>query len=102
MIDALESAIRTGNDLVIGLTVGQVLESMKKIHDRDDYIAPGPDGIRFNPGSLSRADTNLVVGQTITTDGKERMRVNPGVWPQGDTLLKMGDAGSTPAPGASS
>lgn len=36
MIDALESAIRTGNDLVIGLTVGQVLESMKKIHDRDD------------------------------------------------------------------
>lgn len=71
MIDALESAIRTGNDLVIGLTVGQVLESMKKIHDRDDHI-PAKDG-RF-----------------ITTDGEERMRVNPGVWPQGDTLLKMG------------
>ena len=64
MIDALESAIRTGNDLVIGLTVGQVLESMKKIHDRDDQI--------------------------IRTDGPERMRINPGVWPQGDTMLKMG------------
>lgn len=75
MIDALESAIRTGNDLVIGLTVGQVLESMKKINDRDDHI-PAKDS-RF-----------------ITTDGEERMRinpgVNPGVWPQGDTLLKMG------------
>jgi len=72
MIDALESAIRTGNDLIIGLTVGQVLESMKKIHDRDDHI--------------STTD-----GRFITTDGKERMRVNPGVWPKGDTLLKMGD-----------
>lgn len=71
MIDALESAIRTGDALVIGLTVGQVLESMKKIHDRDDHAV-------------------TTDGRFITTDGKERMRVNPGVWPQGDTMLKMG------------
>jgi hypothetical protein len=69
MIDALESAIRTGDALVIGLTVGQVLESMKKIHDRNDRIITtnGPERMRINPG------------------------VNPGVWPQGDTMLKMGD-----------
>lgn len=29
MVDALESAIRSGDGLIIGLTVGQVLESIK-------------------------------------------------------------------------
>lgn len=36
MVDALESAIRSGDSLIIGLTVGQVLESMKSHVEKID------------------------------------------------------------------
>ena len=36
MVDALESAIRSGSELVIGLTVGQILESLKNHVEKID------------------------------------------------------------------